>query len=144
MFRRKFIKLCLCTGLCSVTNDAKGQVMDNYFSESSQLYQINGGDGDPSFFGEHRILKSVSANWFDQSIWGQQAYLFEITNGNMDGAFVALTSRWKMSIIEQIEKNGIASVVVHVVQRDDPSPSVNDYVINSVGMSVLEKYIIRA
>lgn len=118
--------------------------MNNYFIQSEHPYKINGGDGDQSFFGEEKVLKVISTSWFDGFIWGQEAYLFEIEGGSMNGNFVAVTSRWEMSVTDQLIKNGIASVVVHLIQKRSQSSSPNNYDIDSIGMSVLEKYTASA
>lgn len=105
-------------------------------SAQGELYEISAGDGDQTYFGIR--IRMTTETWFHGEIpeWGD-ATLFIIETGVHIGEYVALTSRWTISIQEQLETNGVASVIVHKIRNPTATfgSSKQDYF--AVGMATL-------
>lgn len=99
--------------------------------KNGDKFFLNGGDGNQSFFAEPKTIKFSSLDWTPRITGFSDAYIFEILNGNLSGQFIALTSRWVMTLPEQIKSNNGASVIVHGWPAEPGS--------RGIGMSYIEK-----
>ncbi len=107
------------------------------FNVPNLSFLIDKGDGDQTFFGTLKELVLVEESWFPDKIWRGKAYLFIIKNGSFKGRYVALTSRVLSSIPDQIDTNGVASVIVHLLPIEiDENFDFSSY-NHAIGMSVI-------
>ena len=105
----------------------------------TMTYIIDGGDGDQSFFASRHRLKMVSEDWFPGHLPRGAAILFKIVNdGEYSGRYVATTSRVQSSIESQLNDDGVASVIVHLIKNPSHSFDGTSKDAYPVGMSVLE------
>lgn len=106
-----------------------------------ERYILEDGDGDPAFMHIKHELMRAEKNWFHDIIQDQPAELFIIVSSNHYGSYIALSSRINMSIEEQIERNGFASVVVNLIQNPTETFGANpesDSV--PIGMTILRSH----
>lgn len=102
-------------------------------------YKIGGGDGDQSYFSAPLILELAEEAWFDGEVRRGDASLFRVKHGQHKGTYVALTSRVLESIERQLERQNIASVVVHIIRNPTASFDGSDKDAEPIGMSVFER-----
>ena len=83
-----------------------------------QRFRILGGDGDQHFFSNAGIMRLTEADWFPGRV-GEfgRAILFVIETGPFAGEYIALTSRVRMSLEDQIVRHGHVSAVVHRISN---------------------------
>lgn len=105
-----------------------------------ELFQIDGGDGDQSFFGEPRFLRLTKEGWFPGSLpgWGE-AFLFLIEGGPYSGVYVAASSKTDISVVDKILRYGGAGVVVHLIKNPTISFKGNHEDFISVGMAFMKR-----
>lgn len=108
-------------------------------AEVGQLFCIAGGDGDPKFFSEPKILKLVDAPWFRGRVLRGEGLLFQIEGGVHAGDYVVVTSRTLAPIEAHIAKYGWASVVVHKITNPTTSFDGNEMDAEPVGMAFIER-----
>ena len=105
-----------------------------------QSFILENGDGDPEWLHQRHRVEYVDRDWFSGEVEGRPGgvLLFRVTGWPHRGEFVALSSRWRSSIEEQMQENGAASVVVHrflcessVLERGEPCET------RAIGMTVL-------
>ena len=102
-------------------------------------YKIDGGDGDQSYFSTPLILELAAEDWFDGKVRRGDAELFRVKQGQHRGTYVALTSRVLESTEGQLERQNIASVVVHIIRNPTASFDGSDQDAEPIGMSFVER-----
>ncbi|MFN3858088.1 MAG: hypothetical protein ACK4RV_10075 [Caulobacter sp.] len=60
-------------------------------------------------------LRFAQADWFDSAFPTGQGWLVEAIGGPFGGRLFALTSRWTISLRDQMLANGRATVVLHTI-----------------------------
>ena len=103
-----------------------------------QAYVIDGGDGDQTYFSEPIHLQDATADWFGGRVFLGEGKLLVAMRGKQAGRYFVVTARGSRSVEAQLEGDGNASVIVHVVTNPTASfdGSTKDAV--ALGMSVLE------
>jgi uncharacterized protein YaiL (DUF2058 family) len=99
---------------------------------------LNGGDGDQSYFSTSTVLEEVQREWFDDNTVRGPAKLVRLLNGPHAGEYAALTSRVLASIDEQLVERHTASIILNVVKRRAPTDEDTPYVLDSIGMGIVE------
>lgn len=96
---------------------------------------IDGGDGDQTYFSNPLTLESETCAWFDADTPRGAALLFKITSGKHRGEYVALTSRVKAGLEDQLKTQGSASVIVNVIRQvgSEYRPTLEN--LDAVGMA---------
>lgn len=110
------------------------------FWETTDIYILEDGDGDPEFMHVRHEVRFADEPWFTDSVYGQPASLFVVLGPQHQGRYVALTSRWTESIEEQLLEFGIASVAVNLVENATSTfgqDQTRD--LRGVGMTVLRR-----
>lgn len=103
---------------------------------------IDGGDGDQEYFSAPFYLQSIECDWFNPDTPRGKAILFRIDGGPHDGKYVALTSKVKTDLNDQLIERNWASVVVNIIKRvgGEYIPGLDN--LDAVGMAfadVIEK-----
>lgn len=101
-----------------------------------ELFEIpEGGDGDQSFLGKSQRTRLVEAAWFPGYVRFGAAMLFLVQDGLYADQFVALTSRSKAELIQQLTEFGWASVIVHLIRNPTASFDGSEIDADPIGMS---------
>ncbi|WP_340692268.1 hypothetical protein [Hyphomonas sp.] len=101
-------------------------------------YVIDGGDGDQTYFSEPIFLEEVQADWFEGQVLRGEGMLLRAKDGKHAGEYFIVTSRGTDSIASQLDRNSVASVVVHVVTNPTTSFNGGEKDANPFGMTFLE------
>lgn len=102
------------------------------------VFRIDGGDGDQGYLGHLMMARRVSESWFPHEIWSQPAYLLRVEGGRHDGLYVAITSRWTISLEAQLENQDWISVVVHVIDVSGPDFRTTEKPSRAIGMAAIQ------
>jgi len=108
--------------------------------DRDETFILETGDGFPEFMHIKHEIRPVTEPWFSGAARGQRAALFVILSPEHIGRYVALASKTRATIEEQMNFRDVASVVVNLVENPtdtyDPN-SMDD--VTAVGMTVLRR-----
>lgn len=112
MRRRRAIVGLFVTALVGCAAQSQGHGMSDNLS---QPLVLEDGDGDPSWLHQRHLVEHISPTWFSGRMgeWYGSALLFRALGPNHAGEIVALTPRTQATIADQLEADGMASVIVH-------------------------------
>jgi hypothetical protein len=99
---------------------------------------FGGGDGDQTYFGEPFVAELVEEDWFPGTLERGPAWLVKILNGRHRGEYLALTSRVKTSLEEQMAIRDMLSVVVQLVRKPGPGFAQTEAALPAIGMTTVE------
>jgi hypothetical protein len=123
-------------------NEATAQKEPSMSELSLHRYILEDGDGDPDWLHERHIVEPLSLDGFRGLVgeWYGDALLFRVIGPNHKGEIIALTPRTLGEISEQLNKNEIASVIVHRFQCGEEALRDGEACNSSaIGMTVLRK-----
>jgi hypothetical protein len=103
-----------------------------------QLFKIDKGDGDPSFFNHPFVARRIEEDWFSGILYRGPAFLLKVESGMRTGQYIAITSRAVASLENQLEESRWISVVVHLIKRpgEEFLPTLES--ADAVGMAAIE------
>jgi hypothetical protein len=104
-----------------------------------ELFRIEGGDGDPTFFSKPQILRLTDAAWFPNRVLRGDALLFVVEGGQNAGEYIAVTTRVIASLVDQISDQGWASGVVHKIRNPTSSFDGSERDAFPIGMAFIER-----
>ncbi len=99
---------------------------------------FGGGDGDQSYFGEPFVAERVVEGWFPEMLEFGPAWLVRILDGRHRGEYLALTSRVKASLEEQMAIRDMLSVVVQAIKTPGVGFVETETTAPAIGMTAAE------
>ena len=98
-------------------------------------FLFDGGDGDPSFFGQSFLAVPINENWFKPISKNKDSILLKITSGTNSGRYLVIESRIVESLASQLSHRRFPSLVVYLINQAGPN-FVDDMI--AIGMAAPE------